>query len=82
MFYFVLPLISPPIWHHMVASLGLGQLGANMTDKALQPIEQKQVDFYGDELTAVRLADGSIYVSILGISHFHAQIYGKRFSLW
>ena len=35
-----------------------------MTDKELQPIDQRQVDFYGDELTAVRLADGSIYVSI------------------
>ncbi len=35
-----------------------------MTDKALQPIEQKQVDFYGDELTAVRAEDGQVYVSI------------------
>lgn len=33
-----------------------------MADKALQPVEQKQVDFYGDTLTAVRLEDGHIYV--------------------
>lgn len=32
--------------------------------KALTPIEQKQVEFYGDELTAVRAADGSIYVPV------------------
>ena len=35
-----------------------------MSDKALQPIEQKQVDFYGDELTAVRAGDGQIYASL------------------
>jgi hypothetical protein len=35
-----------------------------MADKALQPIDQKTVDFYGDELSAVLLEDGAIYVSI------------------
>jgi hypothetical protein len=35
-----------------------------MTDKALQPTEQKNVDFYGDDLTAVRLEDGQIYVGL------------------
>jgi hypothetical protein len=33
-----------------------------MADKALQPIEQKEVDFYGDDLTAVRADDGRVYV--------------------
>ncbi len=28
------------------------------------PIEQKTIDFYGDELTAVRADDGQIYVSV------------------
>jgi hypothetical protein len=32
--------------------------------KALQPIEQKAVDFYGDELTAARADDGHVYVSV------------------
>jgi len=36
----------------------------NMDDKALTVVEQREVDFYGDELTAVRTADGQIYVSI------------------
>ncbi len=36
-----------------------------MADKALQPIEQKQVDFYGDELTAVKAKDGHVYVANL-----------------
>lgn len=35
-----------------------------MIEKALQPIEQRQVDFYGDELTAVRANDNQVYVSI------------------
>lgn len=35
-----------------------------MADKALQPVEQKQVEFYGDELTAVLADDGHIYVSV------------------
>ena len=32
--------------------------------KVPQPTQQRQVDFYGDELTAVRLEDGSVYVSV------------------
>ncbi len=32
--------------------------------KALIPVEQKQVEFYGDTLTAIRAEDGQIYVSI------------------
>lgn len=35
-----------------------------MSDKALGIIEQRDVDFYGDELTAARGSDGQIYVSI------------------
>ena len=35
-----------------------------MSEKALQPIEQKEVDFYGDELTAVRADDNQVYVSV------------------
>ena len=35
-----------------------------MSDKALAIIEQRDVDFYGDELTAVRAEDGHIYVSL------------------
>lgn len=33
-------------------------------DTALVPVEQKEVDFYGDELIAVRAEDGHIYVSL------------------
>lgn len=35
-----------------------------MTDKALQPNEQKQVLFYNDEITAVRLEDGRVFIPI------------------
>ena len=35
-----------------------------MSDKALVPVEQKQVEFYGDELVAVRADDSQIYVAI------------------
>ncbi len=35
-----------------------------MTEKALVPVEQKQVIFYNDELTAVRANDGQIYASV------------------
>lgn len=31
-------------------------------ERALQPIEQKEVEFYGDDLTAVRAEDGHVYV--------------------
>lgn len=33
-------------------------------DKALVPIEEKLVEFYGDELTAVRAENGTVYVPI------------------
>lgn len=35
-----------------------------MTEKAIEPIEQKTVLFYDDEITAVRLSDGSVYIPI------------------
>jgi hypothetical protein len=33
-------------------------------DMSLVVIEQREVEFYGEELTAVRAADGHIYVSV------------------
>lgn len=36
----------------------------SMSEKALAIIEQRDVDFYGDELTAIRAEDGHIYVSL------------------
>jgi hypothetical protein len=36
----------------------------NVTEKSLQIVEQREVDFYGDELTAVRAADANIYVGL------------------
>ena len=33
-------------------------------DKALTPIEQRSVDFCGDDLTAVRADDGRIYAGL------------------
>ena len=33
-------------------------------EKALVPVQQKEVEFYGDELTAVRSEDGTIYIPI------------------
>lgn len=35
-----------------------------MSEKALQPIEQREVNFYGDELTAVRMKNGRVYASL------------------
>lgn len=37
-----------------------------MTDKqtSIAPVEQKTILFYGDELTAVKLEDGTIYVPV------------------
>ncbi len=35
-----------------------------MSQKALQPIEQKQVDFYEDEITALQMDDGKVFVPI------------------
>lgn len=33
-------------------------------DKALVPVEQRQVEFYEDEITAVRLPDGRVFVPV------------------
>lgn len=33
-------------------------------EKALVPIEEKEVEFYGDEITAVRAANGIVYIPI------------------
>lgn len=41
-----------------------------MSDKTLQPIEQKDVLFYEDEITAVRLNDSSIYVPVRPICNY------------
>jgi hypothetical protein len=40
--------------------------GDNMSEneKALVPVQQKEVEFYGDELTAVKVENGRVYVSI------------------
>ncbi len=35
-----------------------------MAEKSLQPIEQKDVEMYGDSVTAARLPDGQIYVVV------------------
>lgn len=35
-----------------------------MSEKALQPVEQREVLFYGDEIVAVRVADGSVYIPV------------------
>ena len=36
-----------------------------MSDESdLIPVEQKEIDFYGDESIAVRAKDGQIYVSL------------------
>lgn len=35
-----------------------------MANQTLQPVEQKEVEFYGDELTAVQTNDGRVYVSM------------------
>lgn len=36
--------------------------------KALVPVEQREVEFYGDTLTAVRANDGHVYVSVRHMS--------------
>lgn len=36
---------------------------------SLEPVEQRQVIFYDDELTAIRASDGEIYVSLRQICH-------------
>lgn len=35
-----------------------------MSEKSLQPIEQKQITFYEDELTAVLAEDGTVYIPV------------------
>lgn len=35
-----------------------------MSDKALEPVEQKAVLFYEDEITVVRLADGRVFIPV------------------
>ena len=35
-----------------------------MVDETLQPVEQKEVEFYGDALTAVQANDGRVYMSM------------------
>ncbi len=35
-----------------------------MTEKALVPVEQREVGFYGDDLTAVLAEDGHVYASV------------------
>lgn len=39
-------------------------------ERALAPIQQKQVEFYGDELTAVLVEDGTVYVPIRPICEY------------
>ncbi|PID87034.1 MAG: hypothetical protein CSB13_01360 [Chloroflexi bacterium] len=39
-------------------------------EKSLVPIEQREVDFYGDTLTAVQAEDGTVYVPIRPICGF------------
>lgn len=34
------------------------------SEKALVPVEEKEVEFYGDEITALRIEDGTVYVPI------------------
>jgi hypothetical protein len=36
----------------------------SITEKSLQPIEQKEVEMYGDTVTAVRFQDGQVYVAL------------------
>ncbi|HIE53759.1 MAG TPA: hypothetical protein EYP90_01030 [Chromatiaceae bacterium] len=33
-------------------------------EKSLTVVEQKHVEFYGDEIVAVRIADGSVYIPV------------------
>lgn len=50
-----------------------------MDDKALTVVEQREVEFYGDELTAVRGSDGQIYVSIRQMCQsLNIDDYGQR----
>ena len=40
-----------------------------MADETLQAIEQREVEFYGDELTAVMAEDNQVYVSVRHMCH-------------
>ncbi len=35
-----------------------------MSEKELSPVEQKEIDFYGDSVVAVRVEDGTVYVPV------------------
>ncbi|MCL4266098.1 MAG: hypothetical protein KJ069_23010 [Anaerolineae bacterium] len=39
-------------------------------EKALAPVDQKQVEFYGDELTAMLVEDGTVYVPVRPICDY------------
>ena len=39
-----------------------------MTESAIVPVEQKMIHFYEDEVTAVRMGDGSVFVPIRPIA--------------
>ena len=41
---------------------------ATIQEKALTPVDQKTVEFYGDDLVAIRADDGRIYVSVRHMS--------------
>lgn len=41
-----------------------------MTEIALVPVEQKEIDFYGDDITAVVVEDGRVFVPVRPICEF------------
>ncbi len=41
---------------------------ATVEEKALTPVDQKTVEFYGDDLVAIRADDDRIYVSVRHMS--------------
>lgn len=46
--------------------------------KALVPVEQKTIDFYGDEIAAVLIDDGQVYVPIRPICDFLGVSWGSQ----
>ena len=42
----------------------MSEENAQKSEKALVPVEEKEVEFYGDEVTAVRAADGIVYIPV------------------
>ncbi|MCI0397497.1 MAG: ORF6C domain-containing protein [Chloroflexi bacterium] len=50
-----------------------------MSDKALVPIEQKEVEFYADTIVAVRLADGRVYVPVKPICDLLGVDWGGQY---